>query len=116
MIVTSAPQARLKHTQPEGDVNTAVKLHRCRIMWLKGPHPCWKVQHALDGAGIEYEIVKHPVARGKRTDYVALTGQKLLPAIELDDGTVIRRASKELVELIRSGQLARPSAPDQTTA
>jgi hypothetical protein len=35
--------------------------------------------------------------------------QKLYPAIELDDGTVIKRQSKELVEMIRSGQL-QPTA------
>ena len=86
----------------------AVKLHRCSTMWVKiSAHPCWKVQKALDDAGIEYEVVKHPVSRGKRTDYVELTGQKLFPAIELEDGTVIRRESKELVEMIRSGQLSQ---------
>ena len=69
----------------------AVKLHRCSLMFVKGPHPCWRVQKALDDAGIEYEVVKHPVRRSKRDDYVKLTGQKLYPAIELDDGTVIRR-------------------------
>src|ERR671931_428220 len=35
----------------------AVKLHRCRNLWVKGPHPCWKVQKALDEQGVNYEIV-----------------------------------------------------------
>jgi glutathione S-transferase len=83
-----------------------VKLHRCSTMFIKGPHPCWKVQKALDDAGIEYEVIKHPVRRSRRDDYVKLTGQKLYPAIELEDGTVIRRESKELVEMISSGQLS----------
>jgi glutathione S-transferase len=87
-----------------------VKLHRCSTMFIKGPHPCWKVQKALDDAGIEYEVVKHPVRRSKRDDYVELTGQKLYPAIELEDGTVIRRESKELVEMISSGQLSPSTA------
>jgi glutathione S-transferase len=87
-----------------------VKLHRCPTMFIKGPHPCWKVQKALDDAGIEYEVVKHPVRRSKRDDYVELTGQKLYPAIELEDGTVIRRESKELVEMISSGQLSPSTA------
>jgi glutathione S-transferase len=88
----------------------AVKLHRCGAMWVKGPHPCWKVQHALDEASISYEIVKHPAfPRSKRTEYIALTGQKLMPAIELEDGSVIRLQSKQLVELIQSGQLASRS-------
>jgi glutathione S-transferase len=90
----------------------AVKLHRCATMWVKGPHPCWKVQKALDDAGVEYEIVTHPwLPRGKRTEYIALTGQKLLPAIELEDGTVIRRESSELAEMVRSGQLSQAAAP-----
>jgi hypothetical protein len=84
----------------------AVKLHRCSTTWVKiSGHPCWKVQKALNEAGIEYEVVKHPVSRSKRTEYIELTGQKLFPAIQLEDGTVIRRESKELVEMVRSGQL-----------
>jgi glutathione S-transferase-like protein len=90
----------------------AVKLYRCSTMWIKGPHPCWKVQKALDDAGIEYEVVKGPVRRSKRTDYETLTGQKLYPAIELEDGTVIRRESKELIELIGSGAL-QDAPPEQ---
>jgi glutathione S-transferase len=89
----------------------AVRLHRCSGMFIKGPHPCWKVQKALEDAGIEYEVVKHPIRRSKRDDYVKLTGQKLYPAIELEDGTVIRRESAELVEMVRSGQIGA-SAPD----
>jgi glutathione S-transferase len=83
----------------------AIKLHRCSTMWIKGPHPCWKVQKALDDAGIEYVVVKGPVRRSKRDDYVQLTGQKLYPAIELEDGTVIRRDSKEMVAMIESGEI-----------
>jgi glutathione S-transferase len=79
-------------------------------MWVKGPHPCWQVQHALDEAAISYEVVKHPAfPRGRRTEYIALTGQKLMPAIELEDGTVIRQDSKRLLELIQSGQLSGQS-------
>jgi hypothetical protein len=83
----------------------AVKLHRCPTMWIKGPHPCWKVQKALEQQGVDYEVVKHPVRRGRRTDYVALTGQKLFPAIELEDGRVIREESKDLAARIREGRL-----------
>ena len=88
-----------------------VKLHRCPTMFIKGPHPCWKVQKALDDAGIDYEVVKHPVRRSKRDEYIKLTGQKLYPAIELEDGTVIRRESSELVEMVRSGQLSPSATP-----
>jgi glutathione S-transferase len=89
----------------------AVKLHRCSLMFLKGPHPCWHVQKALDEAGVEYEVVKHPpFPRGRRTELIAKTGQKLLPAIELQDGTVIREDSKQLIARIQAGDLAADRA------
>jgi glutathione S-transferase len=88
----------------------AVRLHRCGGTFIKGPHPCWQVQKALDEAGVDYEVVKHPILRSRRKDYVALTGQKLFPALELEDGTVVREESKDLVERIKSGQIP-PVAP-----
>jgi glutaredoxin len=88
----------------------AVKLHRCPTMWLKiEPHPCWRVQKALDEAGVEYEVVKHPVRPGKRTEVVEKTGQNRLPAVELDDGTWIREDSKDLAARIREGKLSAPA-------
>jgi glutaredoxin len=88
-----------------------VKLHRCSNMWVKVEgHPCWRVQKALDEAGVEYEVVKYSgFRRGKRTEYIELTGQKLLPAIELEDGTVIREESKDLAARIREGRLREGS-------
>jgi glutaredoxin len=84
----------------------AVKLHRCSNMWVKvGGHPCWRVQKALDEAGIPYEVVKHPLSRSKRTELQEMTGQDKLPAIELEDGTVLREESKDLAERVRSGRL-----------
>ena len=83
----------------------AVKLHRCPTLWLKGPHPCWKVQKALDEQGIDYEVVRHHLFRSRRKDYVALTGQKLFPAVQLEDGRVIREESKDLAARIREGRL-----------
>jgi len=87
----------------------AVKLHRCGNMWVKvGGHPCWRVQKALDEAGIPYEVVKHPLSRSKRTELQELTGQDKLPAIELEDGTMIREESKDLAARIRAGRLTEP--------
>jgi hypothetical protein len=83
----------------------AVKLHRCSTTWIKGRHPCWQVQKALDEQGIDYEVVRHPVLRGRRKDYIALTGQKLFPAVELESGKVIREESKDLAARIRDGRL-----------
>jgi glutathione S-transferase len=84
-----------------------IRLHRCSIMFVKGPHPCWRVQKALEEAGVEYEVVKHPAfPRGRRKEYMRLTGgEHLLPAIELDDGTVLREESKDLIRRVREGRL-----------
>jgi glutathione S-transferase len=85
----------------------SVKLHRCSVMWAKGPHPCWKVQKALDDAGVEYEIVKHaPFPRGRRKELIEKTGQNRLPAIELEDGRIVREESKELARRVRAGGIS----------
>jgi glutathione S-transferase len=84
----------------------AIKLHRCPNVWVKlSGHPCWRVQKALDEQGIDYEIVKEPVRRSKRTETIEKTGQNLFPWIELEDGTVIREESNALAERIRAGRL-----------
>jgi hypothetical protein len=88
----------------------AIKLHRCSILWIKGPHPCWKVQKALDESGVDYELVKHPPLRGRRKDYVALTGQAKLPAIQFEDGRVLREESSDLAARIREGRLNEATA------
>jgi glutathione S-transferase len=85
----------------------AIKLHRCPNVFVKlDAHPCWKVQKALDEQGIDYELVKGPLRRGKRDDLERLSGQRMYPVIELEDGTVYRAESKEMEERIRSGGLA----------
>ena len=84
-----------------------VKLHRCSTTWLKiGAHPCWKVQKALDEAGIEYEVVKGPLRRGKRDELEQLSGQRIYPVIELPDGEVYRAESDEMAARIATGGLA----------
>jgi glutathione S-transferase len=93
----------------------AVKLHRCPNIWVKLPgHPCWKVQKALDDAGIDYQLVKEPLRRSRRTELHRRSGQKLLPAIEFEDGTILREESDDLAARIRQGRLAivQPSAAD----
>ena len=89
----------------------AVKLHRCSVP-IRGPHPCWKVEHALAEAGVAYEVVKHPpFPRGRRKELKAKTGQQLLPALEFEDGTTLREDSKDLVARIRAGGIDPASAP-----
>jgi glutathione S-transferase len=84
----------------------AVKLHRCPSVWAKlGGHPCWKVQQALDEQGIEYELVKGPLRRGKRDDLERISGQRKYPVIEFENGRVYRAESKDMAARIRSGQL-----------
>ena len=84
----------------------AVKLHRCPNVWVKlQGHPCWRVQSALDAQGIEYELTKGPLRRGKRDDLERLSGQRQYPVIEFEDGGVYREESKQMAERIRAGKL-----------
>ena len=95
----------------------AVKLYRCSNMWVKfGAHPCWKVQSALNDQGIEYEVVKGPLSRGKRDEIEKISGQRAYPVIQFEDGSVYREESKQMAETIRAGKLdekrggAKPAA------
>ena len=93
----------------------AVKLHRCSNTWAKfGPHPCWKVQKALDEAGVDYEVVTGPLRSGKRDALESLSGQRKYPVIEFEDGRVYREESKDMAEAIRAGQLDSKRAATAT--
>lgn len=94
----------------------AVKLHRCRNLWVKfGGHPCWRVQKALDEAGVDYLVVPYPWPSRERGEIERLSGQRSYPVIEFEDGSVYRDESKEMVETIKSGRLMeqRGRAPAQ---
>jgi hypothetical protein len=95
----------------------AVKLHRCRNLWVKGPHPCWKVQKALDEQGVNYEIVVEKWF-GPREETVRRTGQKRFPWIEFEDGSAYREESKDMAGRIGEGKLADAprSQPANTAA
>ena len=83
-----------------------IRLHRCSKTWLHlSIEPCWKVQRELDRQGIEYEIVAHPNARWNRDAIEQLSGQKLLPVIEFEDGTIYREDSTDMAALIAAGRL-----------
>jgi hypothetical protein len=91
----------------------AVKLHRCNVRFVKGPHPCWRVEKALIDQGIEYEVHAGPGMpwqREQRTELIEKTGQKYFPAIEFEDGSVYKAQSKDLAAKIRAGELGS-SAP-----
>ena len=84
----------------------AVRLHRCSNLWVKVPmHPCWRVQKALDNAGVDYELVKGPGRRSERDDLERISGQRVYPVIEFEDGTVYREESKDMAGRIKSGKL-----------
>ena len=84
----------------------AIKLHRCSVTWFKGGlHPCWRVQHALDEQGIDYDVVTGPLRPGRRTDLEQLSGQRKYPAIEFEDGSVYREESKDMAARIDAGDL-----------
>ncbi len=93
-----------------------MKLHRCSGMWAKfDGHPCWRVQKALDEAGVEYELVKEGSAfkKSSREQTVEQTGQRKFPWIEFEDGSVYRAESKEMAETIQVGKLGETRQPAQ---
>ena len=95
----------------------SIKLHRCSNEWLKiAAHPCWTYQKALDDQGIDYELVKGPVRRGKRDELERLSGQRIYPVIEFEDGRIYREESKAMAARIRSGQLLSGAAPAEPPA
>ena len=84
----------------------AVKLHRCRNLWVKfGGHPCWRVQKALDEAGVDYVVVPYPWPSRNRDELMRLSGQRSFPVIEFEDGSTYREESKHMAETIKSGRL-----------
>ena len=63
------------------------------------------MQKALDETGIDYEIVKGPGRPSKRTGLQRLSGQKLYPVIEFENGSIYREESKDMAATIRAGKL-----------
>lgn len=84
-----------------------VTLHRCPMTFVHNDlDSCWKVQQALDEQGIEYEVVKEPtLPRSRRKDVIRISGQRMLPMIEFEDGSAYRAESKEMAETINAGRL-----------
>ncbi len=84
-----------------------IKLHRCQFTFLRSEmSQRYRVQKALDDQGVEYELVKAPYfPRSRRHDVERLTGQRLLPVIEFEDGSACREESADMAATIRSGRL-----------
>jgi glutathione S-transferase len=83
----------------------AIKLHRCSGTFIKGGHPCWKAEKALNEAGIEYEVGHNPAfPRRRRAEAERLSGQRKLPFIEFEDGTFLHDSS-EIAARAKAGTL-----------
>jgi hypothetical protein len=63
------------------------------------------MQKALDEQGADYHVVKGPARPAKRYDLQRLSGQKLYPVIEFEDGSTYRDESKDIAATIRAGRL-----------
>jgi glutathione S-transferase len=90
-----------------------VKLHRCSYTFLHTEvDSCWKVEKALKEEGIPYEVVKHGYLKTdkSRAEVIELSGQKLLPVLELPSGEVFRAESDDMAARVRSGGLDAPAA------
>jgi len=85
----------------------SIKLHRCAFTFLRSDRfECHRVQKALDERGIDYEVVKAPwMPRSRRKNVERLSGQRLLPVIEFEDGSAYREESADMAATIRSGLL-----------
>jgi glutaredoxin len=104
MPALGAYDAGAPKASKEGEMS--VKLHRCSNTWVKlDGHPCWRVQKALNEQGIEYEVVKGPLRKGKRDEIERLSHQRSYPVIEFEDGSVYREQSQEMAATIRAGKL-----------
>ena len=85
----------------------AIKLHRCPFTFVHSNFDhCYKVQKALDEQGIDYEVVKEPLLpRSRRKEVERLSGQRMLPVIEFEDGSAYREESADMAATINAGQL-----------
>jgi glutaredoxin len=87
-----------------------VKLHRCSMPWKAGP--CWRVQKALDEQGIDYQTIKGPMRPGRRSELQRISGQRLYPVIEFENGSAYHEDSTDMAATIRAGRLGEKAGPD----
>jgi glutathione S-transferase len=90
-----------------------VKLHRCSYTFLHvNADACWRMQKALDEQGVDYDVITHGFGKSakSRSDVVELSGQKLVPVLELADGTIFREETDDMIAKLKSGQLPGPTS------
>jgi hypothetical protein len=56
--------------------------------------------------GIDYEVVRGPSRPRKRLELQRLSGQRLYPVVEFENGSIYREESKDMAATIRAGRLA----------
>jgi hypothetical protein len=84
-----------------------LKLHRCSGTWVKGPASLLAGGEGPPGAGRGPRGGQAPaVPAWARKEYIAITGQNKLPALELADGKIVRDESKRLAERIRAREFS----------
>jgi glutathione S-transferase len=78
-------------------MSDGLKLYVCHVDdGGPGPHPCRRAQRALRDAGHDFEKViygkGHPFGlftKGKRPELKEMSGQEMLPVLQLPDGTTV---------------------------
>ncbi|HEX8104977.1 MAG TPA: glutathione S-transferase N-terminal domain-containing protein [Solirubrobacteraceae bacterium] len=79
-------------------------LHRCRTPtnWLC---PCGRVARELRAAGIAFEEERVPWRKRDRDEVFEVSGQRVVPVVELEDGDVICDSKRivEHLEWLRGG-------------
>jgi glutathione S-transferase len=82
-------------------MSDGLKLYVCHVDdGGPGPHACRRAQRALSDAGHEFEKAiygkGHPFGlftKGKRPDLKEMSGQEMLPVLQLPDGTTVNGGS-----------------------
>jgi glutathione S-transferase len=69
------------------------------------PSPRTGVVKALHEQGIDYQTVEGPMRPGKRTELQRISGQRLYPVVEFEDGSTYREESAAMAATIRAGRL-----------
>ena len=70
------------------------------------------MQKALDEQGIDYRTITGPMRPGRRAELQRISGQRLYPVIEFEDGSTYREDSKAMAATIRAGALGEKAGPD----
>jgi hypothetical protein len=94
-----------------------VKRYVCWGTWTTPPHPCGAAHEALVEAGHDHEVVRGygwkilpdmPFNQTPARKHVKdRTGSSSVPALELDDGTIVQ-GSREIVEWAKAHPASTP--------